>query len=485
MEPTGIMLTAPSRVRTGEEFAIGLKLLCEPHEAPWRCYGRVPGVPGPYNLSPRGIHYMDNVPPEWTGTIELDGGDGYAGPDRFEFAPEHAGPYHGDHRPIARIEGVRFDTPGVKWITAREPQGDIETPSNPVIVTDDEPSERLWWGDIHSQTFFSDGLRCPEELYTFAREEAFLDIFAISDHAEYLTDRQWDYFTAVANDFEQPGRFATLVGLEWTNMPTGHRNVYYPGDSGPILRANTPGQDNLECVYETARRHGALVIPHHSANATMGVPWELGHDPEVERLCEIHSVWGNSERPAAAGNPHAIRTTGGEKEGQHVLDALRMGRRYGLIGGGDIHDGRPGDELHNLHGRPEHYDMLARQGITAVRAPRLDRCAVFEALWNRRCYATMNTRDYLEFSVCGAPMGQTVSCDGPRPIRLFAASSVPIASVEIVRDGEDWRRLEPADRVAQWELEDEAGSAGWYYARLTRADGLMAWSSPVWVEPTG
>jgi len=462
MEITGLFLAAPSLVQTGEEFALGLKVLCRPYFAPVRC-APVPSVGSPYNLSPRGIRYMDNVPPAWSGRVEFDGGDGYRGPGHYDFGTTHKGPCLDDHRPIARVEGIHFNTAGVKFITAREAASGIQARSNPIVVSDEPPLERLWWGDIHSQSFFTDGLRCPEELYSFARDEAFLDIFALSDHTEHLTDRQWDYFTAVTNEFDAPGSFATLVGLEWTNSEQGHRNVYYRGAGGPILRANEPAEQDLERLYEIARERGALVVPHHSANVTMGVPWELGHDPVAERLCEVHSVWGNSERPAAEGNPFPIRVLGGEKAGQHVRDALCMGRRYGLIGGGDIHDGRPGDELHSRQRAPEFYRLLHRQGIMGVWARELTREAVFDALWNRRCYATRHS--------------------GPRPIRVMAASEVPIASLEIVRGGQDWRRFEPGECVAQWGVEDrEAEGADWYYVRLTRADGLMAWSSPVWVE---
>jgi len=479
----GLFIAAPSCVRTGEEFSLGLKVLCAPYAAPVQCYQSLPSVGGRYNLSPRGIRYMDNVPPAWSGCIELDGGEGYVGPARWEFDSRHRGPYAGDGRPITRVEGLRYDTPGLKFIVAREPVSGIQARSNPVMVTDREPGERLWWGDIHCQTFFSDGLRCPEELYAFARHEAFLDIFALSDHAEFLTDRQWDYFTAVTNDSYEPGVFVTLLGLEWTSPRFGHRNVYYPGERGPILRADAAGQDTLEALYGAARDRGALVVPHHSANAAMGVPWELGHDAHVERLCEVHSVWGNSERPRAAGNPFPIRAHGGEKTGQHVLDALRMGRRYGLIGGGDIHDGRPGDELHHLQHSPRQYRLLHRQGIMGVWARELTREAVFEALWNRRCYATMNVRVYLRFSVCGTAMGGVVQHTGRRPISLTAASEVPIARVELVRSGEDWRCFEPGECLVRLEVQDmPASRPDWYYARVTRADGLMAWSSPVWVN---
>ena len=69
--------------------------------------------------------------------------------------------------------------------------------------------------------------------------------------------------------------------------------------------------------------------------------------------------------------------------------------------------------------------------------PELTREALWQALWDRRCYATTNVRVVLRFWVCGAFMGQTVSCDGERTIRVEASSEVPISRVEIVKDGKD------------------------------------------------
>jgi len=441
---------------------------------------------------------MDNVPPDWRGRVIIKAND-YEGASELVFdgkqEPSLAtnGQFCFDFKAevksklqTGRIEGLRFTNPGVKFITVRAPESKVESQSNAIVVTEEPPAMRLFWGDLHSQTIFSDGLRCPEELYAFAKDEAFLDIFAIADHSEFLTDDQWDYFVAVTNRFNHPRHFVTLVGLEWTHHAFGHRNIYYPGAFGPILRCTDPIDGQLERVYQVANEHGALVIPHHSANVTMGVDWSLGHDQKVERLCEIYSVWGNSERSADAGNPRPIRTLKGEKQGQHVVDALKRGYHFGFIGGGDIHDGRPGDELHTLQESPEQYRLLWRQGIMGVWATSLTRQAIFEALWNRRVFASTNVRVYLEFSVCGAPMGSQVKSAKNRLICVRAVSEVPIAKIKIVRNGEDWRCLHFDKQDVDLKLEDpDTTTPAWYYARVTRADGEMAWSSPVWVESLG
>jgi len=480
MPATGFMVVAPSTVGVGEDFSIGVKALTTPYHVGTACYRGIPGLRSPFNLSPRGISYMDNVPPEWDGEVAFDLPDEISGPARLSFKGNR-GPYRNDRRPIARIGGFRAERPGVCFITVRGPRTGVSKTSNPILVRADNAGPRLYWGDLHSQTFFSDGLRCAEELYAFARDEAFLDIFAISDHTEHLTDRIWDYFVAVTNDYNEPGRYVTFVGLEWTSREFGHRNVYYPGDAGPVLRSNDPVQGKLAHVFSVAREHGALVIPHHSANVTMGVDWSLGHDPEVERLVEIHSIWGSSEMPASEGNPRPIRTQGGEKAGQHVVDALRMGRVYGFVGGGDIHDGRPGDELHSLQAEPEQYRLLARQGIMGVWADELTRESIFRALWDRRVYATTNARVLLQFESEDAPMGSVRSVDAAREFRVFAASESPVASVVVMKNGNEFLREEFGKLTVDFEFSDTAdrGPAS-YYVRTERSDGETAWSSPIW-----
>jgi hypothetical protein len=483
MELTGFSMKVPSILQVNEPFDLQIRALTHPFEAKWRCFPLKPPpqIDGPFNLSPRGITYLDNTLRGWHGDVSLWADEGYEGPSTFAF--ERARPAGGDDRAMTSIPGMAFSAPGVKVIHARHEPTGIESASNPIYVTGVKPERRLYWAELHSQTFFSDGLRCPEELYKFAREEAFLDVFAISDHSESISDRQWEYFVGVTNDYNDPGSFVTLIGQEWTHHELGHRNIYYVGQHGPILRATAPSE--LSELYTSARQHRALVVPHHSANTTMGVDWTRGHDPQVERLVEIYSVWGNSEKPEDRGNPRPIRNQGGEKAGQHVVDALRLGYRFGFVGGGDIHDGRPGDELHTLQRQPATYRNLYRQGISGIWATDLTREAIFQALWDRRVYATSNVRVILTFSIAGRPMGSEVRESGMLPIQIFVASEVPIAEVTLVKNGQDQQSVRPRETTVKWELEDRAAPGTFYYVRVIRDDGELAWSSPIWIQKRG
>jgi hypothetical protein len=485
--PTGMLCVIPSRLGVGEGFAVKLKLLGPVRKIP--CCGdwnaRKPGLGGPFNLNvQRQIQYMDNCLPEWQGEIRLDGADALDGPPSVKFDGVAQGVFPRDRRPIARVPGLKWTRPGMRFLRLIEPVSGLEVWSNPCWVTEYLPQRRLYWGDPHWQTFFSDGIRCPEELYAFARDEAFLDFGAISDHMEAVTDRQWDYFQAVTNDFNQPGVFATLHGQEWTHhVPEfgapGHRNIYYRGSGGPALRCTDPDCNTLEKLWRKldgmAGIH-AIAVPHHSANTVMGVRWELGWNPKYEKAVEIHSVWGCSERHADDGNPLAIspETLRGEMRGRHVIDALKRGYRFGFVGGGDIHDGRPGDDLHNESYPPRVFESRP-QGFTAAWVPELTRECIFDAIAEHRTYATTRSRIYLDVN--------------RRPGETKLALSVRVASEDglrdavLVRNGGD-AAVAVADRdprVIETELtSDTLAPDDFAYVRVTTQKGRMAWSSPVW-----
>jgi hypothetical protein len=482
---SGIFVVAPSMVKAGEPFFLGVKMLTRPYTVKLNCFSGVyPSMESSTNLSVRGISYMDNVLPEWSGALELESDKDYRGPARFSFA-EGAGPYPHDHRPILHIGPVQFTKAGVHFIVLRDPATGVARTSNAILVEKDEPEQRLFWGDIHCHTVLTDGIRSPEEVYYFARDEAFLDVFALSDHAEfYLTDRMWEYFCGVTNDFNCAGRFVTLIGQEWTNFEFGHRNLYYVGNSAPHVRATDPKWSKLAAIYELARAHGALVVPHHPASAVMGVNWSLGHDPEVERLVEIYSAWGNSERSTEDGNPRSIKPgAGGEKKGQHVLDALRLGRRYGILASGDVHDGRPGDTLHEFQKLPPEYVNAQHGGIVGIWAESLSRESIFRALWNRQVYGTTGAQIVLKFSIAGHPMGSQFKHNGALDVRVDVASETFPFRVDLVKNGADLRHIDCTKGLLRWKLEEPpAKEPAFYFVRVTRKDGEMAWSSPIWVE---
>jgi len=478
-------------MRVGETFSIRVKMLGAVHPIPpaGNYNNKKPRLRGPFNLnSSRQIQYHDNVLPEWTGCLTVDGEGVLAGPKKLKFDGSNQGVFPEDKRPIATFSGFSWRKPGIHFIRLTDPASGLCVSSNPVKVTAEEPASRLFWGDPHWQTFFSDGIRCPEEIYAFARDEGFLDFGAISDHMEAVTPRQWDYFQAVSNDYNVRGRFATLIGQEWThhnkNMGApGHRNIYVRGEKAPLLSSDDPKCNTLSKLWRqldaVSRSTRVMAIPHHPANVVMGCNWDLGWNSKYEKAVEIYSVWGSSEKSGREGNTRPISMLKGEMDGQHVVDALKKGFRFGFVGGGDIHDGRPGDALHKfsyLAWSEAEREKVPGQGFTAVWTDKLTREKVFDAIWNRHCYATTQSRIYLEVSSQRKKRGLII-------FRIEAASEQGIAEVVRVLNGNETRienqcsdpRIFLSDPISI-ELDDN----DFCYFRVMTQGGEMAWSSPVW-----
>jgi hypothetical protein len=475
-----MLIVGPSRVAVGEAFELRVKLLgpVRPIASKAGFNTLKPRLHGPFNLNvERKIQYLDHALPEWAGTLTVDGGPGLDGPRTLVFDGKDQGVFPGDTRPIKTFGPFRWTTPGFHFLRLVEAASGLEAGANPAFVSAAPPAERLYWGDPHWQTFFSDGIRCPEELYAFARDEAFLDFGALSDHMEAVTDRQWDYFRSVTEDFNQPGRFATLHGQEWTHHDPargapGHRNVYFRGSEAPVLRSTDPACDTLEKLWRKLDAIGlpALAVPHHSANVVMGTAWEQGWNPRYEKAVEIYSVWGSSECPASAGNTRPIKSLKGEQAGRHVRDALRRGFRLGFMGGGDIHDGRPGDELHTRQPDCHGYADLYPQGFTAVSAPALGRGEVFDALSERRCYAATRRGLYADLERAG------------NRLAVRAAAEDGIAEAVLVVNGEPVSRVRPAGepRILETVFSADLGPREFAYVRIDTRNGDMAWLSPMW-----
>ena len=311
-------------------------------------------------------------------------------------------------RGARRFEGIRLERPGVYRFRARSRDG-MEGLSNPVRVHETAPATRIYWGDIHTHTKYSDGRGAPREMYEFGRTYAAIDFASVSDHAFTTTDWMWEEIQRVSNEMNEPGRYVTLVGYEWsgTSDVGGDHNVYTVGDSMPLIRSyNGYNYRNLRMYHgpnkqaghvedlfrmlgESFRDENLLVIPHYGGRR--GNPeW---HNPKLQRGVEIFSDHRRSEDWATT--------------------FLEKGHRVGIVGSTDNHSGNIGYGVRRIDREiGEDSPLYSRfspeergTALMAVFGERLDREGVFQGIYHRRTYATTGERIVLEFSVNGEPMG--------------------------------------------------------------------------------
>ena len=123
----------------------------------------------------------------------------------------------------------------------------------------------------------------------------------------------------------------------------------------------------------------------------------------------------------------------------------------------------------------------------AVLAPELTRQALWEAMRQRRVYATTGTRILLDFTLNGALMGDAVKvldCTQQKGMRIQAHGTAPLERVDVFRSNELLRSF----TTASWDFEvdcvDEEYSTGedFYQVRILQKDGHRCWSTPIWVD---
>lgn len=388
----------------------------------------------------------------------VDGGVLVARRDRKGIELERLAPVEG-RAPVLRRADVDF-TPGAG-------------PSYAPVDRSRDPAARhgraTYFGDLQQHSAHSDGIGSADEAYLRARHGYGDDFVALTDHESFIGKRtgpgEWAYLQAVAEQHDEPGRFATMISYEWTGRRypgPGHKCVYYPSPGLPLIsRDDVPeGKDLVQAV----KALGGVAAPHH-------IGWtgcdEPGADPVGQPVWEIVSCHGCFEY---ADHPLGQR---GDHRDQLADVMLKKGHRFGFTGGSDSHG------LLWHHGESRKRDPF-RTGLTAVQTRELSRGAILEALRERRCYATSGVKILLDFSVAGTPMGGEVEGDA-----LLARAEVigvsDIARLELVGPGGVLASVVGDGEYAT--LEHPAGGP-WVYARAVQADGEMAWASPIfWGSP--
>lgn len=386
---------------------------------------------------------------------------------------------------------VAFDQEGVYRIEVTATGSGLSGRSNPCRVATEVPAP--YWGDPHVHTRLSDGVASPEFALWYGRDVACLDFTAITDHDiefhhawftrrhQRLSDEEWAALGETIGRHRAPGTFAALRAYEWTGRPYGDRCVYLRSDDdGRMHRYEQDDAPTAEALWRTLKQTGVnstLVVPHTSASSFMGTDW-AEHDGDLETLVEIYSMHGASE---CSGGPAEMA---GAVRGQHVRDALARGYRLGFVGGGDMHSSQPGNPL--LAVGP-YRTLCHKPGLTAVFASHVDEHAIFDAMRDRRTYATTGARILLWFSVNDAPLGGDFVVGAGRPVVVHGRihGTAGLAEVVVVRDGRQVYVTHPQQEDFEFAWEDPLPPAEhwrtYYYVRVIQVDGEVAWSSPVWV----
>lgn len=378
-------------------------------------------------------------------------------------------------------------------IAVRSADGSLAGINNPTLVGHKPGDYQITWGDLHGHTALGSlAAFDPDDYFRYGREEAHLDFVSLTDHDHYMTPVRWEIIRDATSRHHVPGEFVTFLGYEWTSGSIrqpgkgyyGHKTVLFPTDVANCLPYIEEAYESPDKLWAYLRGTGALTIPHHSAyplegKDVSGADWSY-HDPSMQRLVEIYSRHGCSECTVCARPVLDKQKNPAVWEPGTVQHALSLGYRLGFTASSDSQIGRPGNPF-----REPKLSSQYRCGLTAVFAREKTREAIWEGLWNRRCYATTGQRIMLQFWVNGHTMGEEfkLPVDASRTIQVRVLGTEQIQRVVILKNNQEFHVHHGDSDSVEFSCVDKTPleETVFYYARVIQADGELAWASPIWV----
>src|SRR5450830_1006186 len=329
----------------------------------------------------------------------------------------------------------------------------------------------IYFGGMHSHTNLSDGTGTPQQAYDSAKA-AGADFMAVTDHSNWFDgdsatvaanlaggpSTEWATLKAAADANNVPGTFVGIAGYEMT----------WSGGPGHINTFNTVGYDTrthtamtLTAYYAQLALYPQSISQLNHPGTTFGTFDDFAHwTAEADAVVNLVEV-GNGEG--------VVHQAGYFPSYQYYQMALDKGWHVAPSNNQDNHKGNW---------------MSANDARTVVLAPELTRDAIFEAIRQKRVYATEDKDLRVTYYLNGAVMGS--SLDNPSTLDFSitfgdAETTDIITKVSVIANGGVVvASTNPNANQGTWNFTMPTDPYSFYYVRIDQADTDVAVTAPVW-----
>jgi len=159
-------------------------------------------------------------------------------------------------------------------------------------------------------------------------------------------------------------------------------------------------------------------------------------------------------------------------------------KHFAFLASSDGHDSNAGEA--NLTRPMRQMAHYAGSGRVAVFADSLTRSGVFDAIYNRHCYATTGAPILLTFSLNSADMDEVLTENTDLlHFRVHTICPETIERITVWRNSECVQSVSPYGKTEfEWTF-DQKAEPGSYYAEVIQCDHEYAWSSPILYKTDG
>ena len=329
----------------------------------------------------------------------------------------------------------------------------------------------LYFGQLHAHTDISNGAGSVEEAFQYASQVDGLDFFAVTDHSDSFDNADMGTIDANGADISADwaagkqaaasvtnGDFVGLFGFEMT----------WPEDKqlGHISTFNTPGwQTRDQADFENVPT--ALENYYKALTSVPGSVSQFNHPDTVHGDFERFDHY--SPQYDAVVSLLEVAGEDGVVDCEYYDLALDKGWHVAPTNNQNNHKGQWGD---------------ASEARTVVLAKSLTEEALYDAMKNRRVYATQDSDLAIYYELNGTVMGSIIPKSESAAVTVFLndPTDEAIGNVEVVADGGEaivrqW--VETPTKMLELTV---PGGYSYYYLRVTQPDGDVAVTAPVWMD---
>ncbi|MBZ4664130.1 MAG: cell wall binding protein [Caloramator sp.] len=353
-------------------------------------------------------------------------------------------------------------------------EGLLDSPISTFNFTKKINSEyNIYFGQIHSHTTNSDGLGSLDDAYTYAKNTAKLDFFAVTDHsnsfdnanissmADGSKSTKWLNGHSAADRYTD-SNFVGIYAFEmtWSNG-TGHINTFNtPGfETRDTAKYKLP--DGLKQYYNVLKLFPDSISQFNHPGPTFGDFNDFAYyDPQIDKLITLIEV-GNGEGP--------IRSSGYFPSYEYYTRALDKGWHLAPTNNQDNHLGNWG---------------TANTGRTVVLADSLTRENIYDAMRNMRVYATEDNNLRIKYTLNGEIMG-TILDSKPESVYIKVdiedPDNEPLGKISVIANGGkivETKTVTTNKDVVEFNL---SPNYSYYYIRVDQVDKDIAVTAPVWI----
>lgn len=336
-----------------------------------------------------------------------------------------------------------------------------------------EPVYNLYFGQLHSHTTNSDGIGSLDDAFSHAKDIAKLDFFAVTDHsnsfdnaaAATMTDGsasiKWVNGRAAADKYTD-SNFAGIYAYEMTwSDGTGHINTFNTSGFENRNKAIFTGADGLKNYFNALKLVPSSISQFNHPGTTFGDFNDFAnYDNVIDKNMTLIEV-GNGEGQ--------VRSSGYFPSYEYYTRALDKGWHLAPTNNQDNHLGNWGD---------------SNTARTVLLAEGLTRDKIYDAMQNRRAYATEDNNLRINYTLNGNVMG-TILDQKPDNVDIKVDLADPdneaLGTISVISNG---GRVVASEALSTGMDNVEfllPSDYSYYYIRVDEADKDIAVTAPVWI----